>query len=169
MMIGDESKRWAFSTDLSQEELKTLLIYDPISGIFTWKDSGKEAGSIKNCYIYIQVKGHQYPAHVLAWFYVHGTWSLIDHKDNTRSNNALLNLRPTTHQLNAANRTFTGNNSGYKGVYRKGSKFEVGIKVNQRRIYLGLFNSAEEASEAYEQAAKKYFGEFANTGKAEAR
>ena len=29
--------------------------------------------------------------------------------------------------------------------------------------YLGSFNSPEEAALAYNEAAKKYFGEFANT------
>lgn len=104
-----------------------------------------------------------YPAHVLAWFYIHKVWVMIDHRNGDRADNSIDNLRPTDYQTNAANRKFTGNSSGMKGVYKRGDKFEAGIKVNQRRIYLGLFNTVEEAGRAYEQASKKYFGSYANT------
>ena len=33
--------------------------------------------------------------------------------------------------------------------------------VNQKSIYLGYFKTPEEAAEAYNEAAKKHFGEFA--------
>ena len=42
----------------------------------------------------------------------------------------------------------------YKGVYwnKSDNKFMARIKINGKRKYLGLFNSAEEAGKAYEKA-----------------
>lgn len=165
---GSGAPSSAFSIGPSQERLKELLDYDPITGDFTWKIAlsraikvGDTAGTMDNEYIKINIGGTSYQAHVLAWFYVYGKWIMPDHKDRCRYNNAINNLRESTYQLNAANRSFSGNNSGAKGVYYRNGKYEVGIKVNQKRIYLGLRDTLEEAKELYAQAATKYFGEYA--------
>lgn len=58
------------------------------------------------------------------------------------------------------------NTSGYQGVgWRKRiSKYVAAITVERRKIYIGSFNTAEEARQAYCQAATKYHGEFARYG-----
>jgi hypothetical protein len=38
------------------------------------------------------------------------------------------------------------------------------IGINYKRIHIGWFATAEEAGKAYEDAAKKFHGEFACTG-----
>lgn len=169
MTIESAAQRWAFSTELSQERLRQVLDYNSIDGWFYWKIAlskstivGLHAGSIKNGYIYIGLDGNVYPAHVLAWFWVYNEWTMVDHEDRCRHHNWISNLRKSTYQSNAANRSLQYNNSGKKGVYERNGKYEVGIKVNQVRIYLGCFETLEEASKAYENAAKNYFGEFAN-------
>lgn len=158
-----------FSIGLSQERLKELLEYDPLTGDFTWKISvggrsivGTIAGSLVGSgYISIQIGGISYLAHNLAWFYIHGEWSKVDHEDRRRWNNKLINLRKANSQNNAANRECVSGNTGIKGVHLRNGKYEVGIKVNQKRIHLGVFRNLEEAKEAYVTAAIKYFGEFA--------
>ena len=152
-----------FSTERWLEIIRRLLIYDPDAGDFRHRKTMKLAGCHQdNGYIRISVGGCMFQAHRLAWFYVHGEYVMVDHKDRCRWHNEISNLRKTTYQMNAANRSYIGNNSGVKGVHAKRGKFEAGIKVDQKRIYLGIFNTLEEAQNAYIQAAKRYFGEFAN-------
>lgn len=57
------------------------------------------------------------------------------------------------------------NTSKYKGVtFNKAKgKWMAQIMVNGRNIYLGLFDDAIQAAEAYDLACKDWFGEFAKT------
>lgn len=112
-------------------------------------------------YITIQVGGVPYLGHNLVWFYIHGEWSKLDHIDHRRWNNKLDNLRKASDHNNAANRECVSGNTGFKGIHLRKGRYEVGIKVNQKRIHLGVYKNIEDAKEAYAQAAVKYFGEFA--------
>ena len=49
------------------------------------------------------------------------------------------------------------------GVYKKGNKFRAKLsKSNGKQIYLGYFNTPEEAFQAYKQAKEDYIKEVAN-------
>ena len=58
--------------------------------------------------------------------------------------------------------------SRYKGVFPSGKKWKAIIgkhkKQTFKQVYLGTFDSPEEAHKAYCRAAKKLHGEFANFG-----
>jgi hypothetical protein len=90
-----------------------------------------------------------------------------DHINGNPLDNRRANLRLATNTENMRNRgKYRTNTSGYKGVdWRRGAgKWRAVIKVNGKQIYLGLFTTPELAHAAYCEAAKKYHGEFANTG-----
>lgn len=85
-----------------------------------------------------------------------------DHIDRDGLNNQENNLRVSTHSQNLANKT-CGGKSKYLGVtIRKDKYIQAQIMVNQERIYLGLHKTEELAAFAYDTAAKRLHGEFAN-------
>jgi AP2 domain-containing protein len=90
----------------------------------------------------------------------------FDHKDGNGLNNQRHNLRECTHIQNMQNGLIKSNNtSGYKGVswYKNYGKWLSRIVVNRQRVCLGYFDDIIDAAMAYDNAAKKYFGEFART------
>ena len=85
---------------------------------------------------------------------------VVDHLDGNGLNNQVANLRLCTNSQNMQHRI---NHGGYQGVNwsNKEQKFTCYITVNYKSIALGRFTSAEEAALVYNEAALKYFGEFA--------
>jgi hypothetical protein len=156
---------------ISQAELKELLRYDKLSGIFYWRVFcgpralvNKPAGSLdKHGYCIIKLRNKQYKAHRLAWLYVNGYIDdelEIDHKNRIRSDNRIDNLRLVDKTLNQQNRSLQENNtSGIKGVYfnKECNKWSACINVNKKRIYFGLFTNKEDAIIARLAAENIYF------------
>lgn len=93
----------------------------------------------------------------------------IDHKDGNGLNNRRDNLRPATQSQQTANcskRTNVLTASRFKGVSKSGERFYAYVRINGKRKHLGTYSTEAEAALAYDEAAKKHFGEFAslNTG-----
>lgn len=85
-----------------------------------------------------------------------------DHWDGNGLNNQRDNLRVCTNTQNQANKNKqTNNTSGHKGVFWNLGKWHAKIGVNGQVVHLGTFSNIEDASRAYDEAAQKYFGEFA--------
>ena len=89
----------------------------------------------------------------------------IDHINNQRTNNNLSNLRWVTSKENSMNSSMScKNTSGIKGVcwHKRDRRWQVFIMLNSKQIYLGLYNTLEEAKIARQLKAKELFGEFMN-------
>ena len=90
----------------------------------------------------------------------------VDHINGDTLDNRRENLRLCIHAENGRNRQLNMNNkSGYKGVSwnERDKKWRAMIKINLHHIYLGQFTDSMEAARAYDEAAQKYYGEFAKT------
>jgi hypothetical protein len=81
----------------------------------------------------------------------------LDTLDNRRSN-----LRLCSHKQNCRNRRMRSDNTtGFKAVKKNKKGFGAFISTDQGRVWTGTFRTAIEAARAYNEAAKKHYGEFA--------
>lgn len=55
--------------------------------------------------------------------------------------------------------------TGYTGVYQEQSRYRAVISVNRRLLHIGMFNTAEEAAQAYNQKSKELYGEDGKVNK----
>lgn len=90
---------------------------------------------------------------------------VTDHINGDSLDNREKNLRNCTQRENMLNkRVQTNSVSGIKGVRwnKHKNRYEPNITVHGKKIYLGRFETIEEAERAYKEASVKYFGEFAH-------
>lgn len=156
----------AIGSIIAVPRLREILFYDPSTGGFRWleRKQGRRAkvGSVKRDGIRIKIDYRGYGAHILAWAWVTGEWpeGEIDHINNNPLDNRWSNLRLATRQQQ------TWNRSKVKGSLHK----QIGIvrtaegrwSARIQREFLGNFDTAEEAAEAYRQAAIARYGEYAH-------
>lgn len=159
---------------LTAEELRKHLSYDPATGIFRWLTQrpkiqiGAIAGTLQREYWMIHFSGVDYHAQRLAWLHMTGEWPRgdVDHENLDKLDNRWTNLREASRSQNCANvGLLSTNTSGFKGVSfsKVAQKWHAYIKVEGRRVHLGLHETREAAGEAYDRAAIAAFGEFART------
>ena len=161
----------------SQGYLRSRLDYDPETGALTWRERegkkfwnvkfvGTRAGSLpKNArYRTIDIEGLTLLEHRVIWKWMTGNEppQQVDHINLDSADNRWANLREadySTNQMNVRARA----SSGLKGAHwcntRKQWKSCIG--VNGKSIKLGVFDTAQQAHEAYVSAAVKYFGQYA--------
>ena len=157
--------------ELTAEYLRSILNYDPETGIFTWKISNSsraKVGDVVGCqsgdgYLRIQLQSRKYQAHRLAWLYVYGEWpeDQIDHINRIRTDNRISNLREVTNKQNLQNSgKRSDNTSGHPGViwHKRISKWQATIKHNQKQIHLGYYSTIEEAIAARKAGELRYWG-----------
>lgn len=163
--------------ELTQELVKSLLDYK--EGILYWKiksfkkvKTGNIAGSIikyKNCNRRrLMINNKSYLASRIIFLWHKGFLpKIVDHIDRDTMNDKIENLREATKSQNDTNRTKRKNTkSQYVGVcfstYKTSIYWFAQIRVNNYNMRLGNFENEVSAALAYNKAAVKYFGEFAN-------
>lgn len=88
---------------------------------------------------------------------------ICDHINHETLDNQDENLRNCTMTESNRNRRINKNNtSGYKGVSRFGKKWRTVLQIGGKKVFSGFYENLEEAARAYDDAAKKHFGEFAS-------
>jgi hypothetical protein len=169
---------WIPSEDVC-DWLRSKYAYDASTGDFSFAETGRpvKLQTLKNGYKTIKLSNAKLNVrcyvlvHRLAWFLHYETFPAfeIDHVDTNKSNNRIDNLRDATHQQNhqhcpkKVKRVGGSFTSRYKGVAwnKRDQIWLVQIKVNRKTIHIGSFKDEREAALAYNEAAMKYFKEFA--------
>jgi hypothetical protein len=156
-------------------ELKTLFSYDLDTGVIRWIAKGKgmikkkAAGTLLHSgYLGICVRSKRWQAHRIAWALHHGEWpkDQIDHINGVKTDNRICNLREATNSQNGKNLGLSkANKSGVKGVSFENytQRWKASIKVENKTISLGRFNSIEDAAKARQLAEQQYFKKWNRT------
>lgn len=159
------------SLEGDHEKLRSLFSYDPVSGVLSWKMKPSRHVNIGDVVKgkQVMIQGISFLTSRICFVVHHGRplkdGMLIDHINHDHRDNRIENLREVTPSQNAMNcRPRISKKSGLpKGVsfHRLNRKYQAQIQLNRRCQFLGHFDTPEEASAAYQEAAKRLFGEYA--------
>ena len=150
---------------ITKEFLHEILEYK--DGRLFWKKPissksrvkvGDEAGtSTTTGYRRIVINYKQYFGHQLVFMMFHGYIPKeIDHINRVRHDNRIENLRPISRSDNVINSRLSKRNStGYKHIHVSGNGYKITAPKNGKPVYLGYFQSIEEAKTALRKAQKK--------------
>jgi hypothetical protein len=166
--LEENDDAWITSLNHDQDLLKSILHYNPDTGLFT-RIIGRNAGKVVGYkeydgYIRISIDGVKHRAHRLAWNYMFGEIpddKLIDHINGNVSDNRIENLRLADFRTNAFNRKIGKNNtSGYKGVCKCRNAWRAEAHIGGVHYILGIRDTPEEAHELYKDFVKEHHGDF---------
>lgn len=166
--------RWIEPSLQASEEIRRHVRYDPKRGEFWWllprhgRQLTRQAGSVvatgktrSQIVRVIFFDGRKYYAHQIAWFLMTGQWlPEVDHVDGQPLNNRWSNLRAATRSEQSMNRAPNPNRLRGASFHKPSGRWQAYIKKNGTQIALGYFDTAEQAHDAYLEAAKTLFGAF---------
>lgn len=131
-----------------------LIDYDDYEMVcqYTWNEDDRG-------YLYTNIKNKKIRMHRLL-LAPQQSYQIIDHINHDKLNNRRSNLRIVTNSQNQMNRDKPKQNtSGVKGVYwhKNKKKWQANIQIDNKLLYLGIFNSKQDAIMARKEAESKYF------------
>lgn len=157
------------ATMISIETLREKYSYNPETGEIRNRKLGfaiRNRKKNRNTYYqYLEIGDSRVYAHRAAWAMHYGEWpkGQIDHRDGDGMNNRIDNLRDSTHSQNQRNqRLHVRNKTGVRGVClcKRTGRWQALIwDGNGKRIYIGRFDTIEDAAAARKEAELKYWGE----------
>lgn len=119
----------------------------------------RKGSSNKDGYLVINIEGKNYRVHRVIYKLYHPDWNIediskenkIDHENNNRMDNRIVNLRNVTDQENH----FNTNAKGYCW-HKNAKKWVAKICLNRKDIHLGYFDNEDDARKAYLDAKQIY-------------
>jgi hypothetical protein len=172
-------------TIITAEIAREFLDYDPENGILRWKRRDKcwfkreqdyktwnarFAGQASGCfggegYLYTAIFHHLFRTHRVIWLIVYGVWpsEQVDHINGDRIDNRQVNLRLANNAQNAVNRPANKRKLPRGVSLHHNGSYRAQIGSGPSHEHLGLFDNPEDASVAYEVAAKHRYREFATS------
>ncbi|MGJ8681634.1 HNH endonuclease [Paraglaciecola sp.] len=161
----------------SQDRLKKVLNYDPITGNLTWKHHANRVDLIgSGCgtkrsdgYYSCHIDGDKFAVHrVIYKLMTNEEPQLVDHINGNPSDNRWCNLRSVTSQENNKNTKLLKNNkTGIAGVFyhEKQHRYHANVRINGKSLHLGSYADIEKAKFA-RSIADKVLGFSKRHGKA---
>jgi len=111
--------------------------------------STDKKGYLRCCVNTKNFKIHRIIAYTFLDLDIENSKLQVDHIDRNKSNNKLENLRIVNNSQNMCNREC-------KGYSKCNNKFQSEIQINKKKIYLGKFDTEDEARQAYLEAKEIY-------------
>ena len=150
-----DSKHVGFFAIVSDEDYEHLIkfkwhIYggNKSGNVYVKRSIRSKDGKYKHITMHKEITGFDY----------------VDHINGNGLDNRRENLRSCTKAENQRNRKLNSNSTtGYKGVsmHSSGKYYVARISINGKRIALGTSLDKKHLAKLYNDAAIKYFGEFA--------
>lgn len=138
---------------MTQDELRSLLSYEPLTGVFTWLKCGRSfrngsrAGTQDDRYRFIRIGGKDYSEHRLAFIYMTGAYpAMIDHINRDVFDNRWANIKSTDSSGNHKNVSIRSDNqTGIAGIYLSKHGYWLAHVSTDDRVVQRRFNNLFEA------------------------
>ena len=118
----------------------------------TWKKADGKGYKTETIYLH-KLIAEKYLSHLRT-----DIKNLAGNKDADKLDCRIENLQWRSRSV-ASRQRKTSSNAGYTGVYKENGRFRAVISHDKKSMHLGMFDTAEEAAEAYNRKSKEFFGD----------
>jgi hypothetical protein len=84
--------------------------------------------------------------------------NLVGAKNGDKLDNRLDNILWRSRSV-ASRQRKTSSRAGYTGVYQENNRYRAVISINRKSVHLGMYDTPEEAAEAYNKKSRELFGD----------